>query len=75
MTLTEEFALNDTKSAQWTAFVRKSGVEQDVLELLEVLTHLRQFLLPLLEAASGKGDVTESWGPGGPWVFPERDPI
>jgi len=75
MTLTEEFALDETKSAQWTAFVRKSGVEQDVLELHEVLTHLRRFLLPLLKAASGQGDVPKSWSPGGPWVFSESDPI
>ncbi|MBE9582343.1 MAG: nucleotidyl transferase AbiEii/AbiGii toxin family protein [Proteobacteria bacterium] len=74
LALTEEFARDDVKSVQWTAFVRKSGIEQDVPQLLEVLSHLRQFLFPLLRATSGQAYVPKYWSPGGPWVFAESVP-
>ncbi len=72
--LTEEFARDDVKSVQWTAFVRKSGIEQDVPQLLEVLSLLRQFLFPLLKANSGQAYIPKHWSHGGPWLFAESDP-
>jgi hypothetical protein len=71
LALTEEFARDEIKSEQWMAFVRKGGIEQDVPQLLDVLSRLRQFLVPLLKAASGQGHVPKYWNPGGPWVFVE----
>jgi len=69
LALTEEFGRDGTKAVQWNAFVRKSGLEQGAPYFLEVLSHLREFLLPLLKEASGQGPAPKAWGAGGPWVF------
>lgn len=74
LTLTEEFARDEVKSTQWMAFIRKSGIKQDESQLVDVLFQLRQFLVPLLKAASGRGDIPKHWSPGGPWVLSEPDP-
>ena len=42
--------------------------------LLDVLSHLRDFLLPPLRAASGTAPVPFNWSAGGPWV-PEKSDI
>jgi hypothetical protein len=68
LSLTEEFGLDGTKSIQWRAFVRKSGFQQYILELPDILLRLRKFLLPPLKAASGQADVPRNWNAGGPWV-------
>ncbi|MBU4174904.1 MAG: nucleotidyl transferase AbiEii/AbiGii toxin family protein [Actinobacteria bacterium] len=68
LALTEEFGQDDMKSVQWKAFIRKSGLEQGVPELLDVLSHLREFLLPPLGAASGKAHAERTWSAGGPWM-------
>ena len=71
--LTEEFGRDDAKSAQWKGFVRKSGLEQGVPGLLDVLSHLREFLLPLLKAASGAAPIPKSWSAGGSWMFTKSE--
>jgi len=73
LTLTEEFGHDEVKSVQWMAFVRKSGIKQDESQLVEVLFQLRQFLVPLLTAASGQDAIPRYWSPGGPWAFEESD--
>jgi len=68
LALTEEFGSDDTKSVQWNAFIRKSGLEQDVLGLPDVLSHLREFLVSPLRAASGQANIPGYWKAGGPWA-------
>jgi predicted nucleotidyltransferase component of viral defense system len=68
LSLTEEFGLDGTKSIQWRAFVRKSGFQQYMPELPDILLQLREFLLPPLKAASGQVDVPRNWNAGGPWM-------
>lgn len=68
LALTEEFGRDDVKSVQWKAFVRKSGLDRNVPDLLEVLSLLREFLLPPLKAASGLKHAPLYWSPGGPWM-------
>lgn len=68
LALTEEFGRDDTKSVQWNAFFRKSGLEQDLPGLLDVLSHLRKFLVSPLRAASGQAHVPGDWKAGGPWA-------
>jgi predicted nucleotidyltransferase component of viral defense system len=67
MALTEEFGRDSTKLIQWNAFIRKSGIDKKVPEFLEVLSLLRGFLLPVIEAASGGGTLPGRWKAGGPW--------
>jgi predicted nucleotidyltransferase component of viral defense system len=71
--LTEEFGRDDAKSAQWKAFVRKTGLQQGVPGLPEVIAHLRVFLLPPMKAASRQASVPKDWSAGGPWVSAESD--
>ena len=73
LALTEEFGSDNTKSVQWKGFVRKSGLEQGVPEFLDVLSHLREFLLPPLKAASGTAPVPKNWSAGGSWVFAQSE--
>ena len=68
LALTEEFGLDEMKSVQWKAFVRKIGLEQCMPELLDVLKHLQEFLLLPMEAASGTVSIPKYWNAGGPWI-------
>ena len=67
LALTDEFGRDEMKSVQWKAFVRKSRLEEDVPEFLELLSHLRDFLLLPMKAAAGDGPAPASWVKGGPW--------
>jgi hypothetical protein len=71
LALTEEFGRDSKETLQWKAFVRKGGLEQGVPDLVELLSHLREFLLPPLKAASGQGPILKKWSMSGPWVFAE----
>jgi len=58
---------------QWKGFVRKSGLERGVPEFLDVLSHLREFLLPVLKAASGAAPIPKSWSAGGSWMVTKSE--
>ncbi len=67
MALTEEFGRDSAKRMQWKAFVRKSGLDQKAPDFLEVLSLLREFLLPVMDAASDRGALPGRWNARGPW--------
>ncbi len=67
LALTDEFGHDEVKSVQWNAFVRRSGLEESVPEFLEMLSHLRDFLLLPMKAAARHGPTPTSWAKGGPW--------
>ena len=67
MALTDEFGLDNMKRVQWNAFVRKNGIEKRVPEFLKMLSLLREFLLPVMQAASDKGGLPKYWKACGPW--------
>jgi len=67
LALTDEFGRDEVKSLQWNAFVRKSGLEEDVPELHKVLLLIRNFLLSPMNAASGRGPAPDNWADSGPW--------
>jgi len=66
LALTDEFGSDDVKSALWKAFIRNSGLG-DVPALPEILTYLRSFLLPMLQAARKGAACPGNWKDGGPW--------
>lgn len=68
LALTEEFGLDTAKSAQWRAFLLKSGLQQSMPGLSEVIEYLQTFLLPVVKAVSGQMTVPRDWNPGGPWL-------
>ncbi|KPK48313.1 MAG: hypothetical protein AMK72_07310 [Planctomycetes bacterium SM23_25] len=67
MALTDEFARDETKAIQWTAFVQKSGLEADAPDLPGAVLLLHEFLLTPLEAAAGQRSSPGRWAAGGPW--------
>lgn len=67
MALTAEFAQDNMKRIQWNAFVQKSGIDREVPDFLEVLSLLRAFLLPVMQAAHSSGEAPVHWKAGGPW--------
>jgi hypothetical protein len=72
LALTDEFGQDEVKVVQWKAFVRKSGLEEEIPGLPEVLSQLREFLLPVLVAASGQGSSPGIWSPGGQWKLERK---
>ncbi|MFH0938527.1 MAG: nucleotidyl transferase AbiEii/AbiGii toxin family protein [Planctomycetota bacterium] len=67
MALTEEFNRDHMKNIQWNAFVRRSGANQKVPGFLKVLSLLRDFLLPIMNAAADQCPFQKNWEAGGPW--------
>lgn len=67
LALTTNFALDPAKRTQWKAFLRKNGDTEMVPDFVEVLTDLRRFLIPIIEAASGLRQSPIFWKPNGPW--------
>lgn len=68
LALTSTFADDGTKQIQWRAFLRKSGLEANTsLDLSDILTLLREFLLPMLIALAEGKRFAFSWPVGGSW--------
>ena len=65
--LTQAFATDAAKRAQWAAFIRKMGSNVAAPDLATVVERLGDFLLPLLDAGEGEVHGSSSWPPGGPW--------
>lgn len=64
--LSPEFLEDGLKRVQWQAFIKRIGVETD-LTLAQAGERIREFLLPVLQAASAASAVSRRWEPGGPW--------
>jgi len=73
LALTEEFANDHMKVVQWKAFVRKSGLEHEVPEFQNVISHLRAFLMPALKAASGLALTPQDWNIDGFWLYEDAN--
>ena len=63
---TSEFLEDGTKRVQWQAFIKRIGVETG-LTLAQAGERIREFLLPVLQAASTESTIPRRWEPGGPW--------
>ncbi|SFF85136.1 Nucleotidyl transferase AbiEii toxin, Type IV TA system [Duganella sp. CF458] len=65
--LTETFATDSAKQAQWSAFLRKNKLE--ALPLEAVVSILHDFLMPLIDSArQQKTNYSQQWNDGGPWA-------
>jgi len=68
LALTEEFSRNHIKNTQWKAFIRKGNLGKNLPEFPNVIAYLQNFLVPLLNGASGQESAPKYWKPGGPWA-------
>lgn len=66
--LEEDFAHDETKSAEWTAFIRRSRLTAAPARFTEVVSVVRNFAYPLLSAAASGAAFNRTWQPGGPWT-------
>lgn len=64
--LTDEFARNEQKNRQWSAFLRKNALEP--ITLVAVIGALREFLLPVLAALAADDDFARQWRAGTGWI-------
>ncbi len=65
--LSSEFADSPAKETQWKAFVRKNQMKDAESDLDSVLTAIRDFVSPIVEALRRGGKLVGVWKPGGPW--------
>jgi hypothetical protein len=67
LALTPRFARVEGKQAQWSGFVRKSGLAAAPIELADVVAAIAAFAGPPLQAVAENNPFRRLWKPGGPW--------
>ncbi len=63
--LTDEFGLDEQKTKQWQAFLRKNTLEP--MPLITVIETLLEILLPVLTALSAGSGFDQQWRAGAGW--------
>jgi predicted nucleotidyltransferase component of viral defense system len=63
--LTDAFAQDARKQAQWQAFLKKNRLQ--ALALNDVIAALVAFMLPVIKAANTNAVFADNWQAGGPW--------
>ncbi|MBI5868628.1 MAG: nucleotidyl transferase AbiEii/AbiGii toxin family protein [candidate division Zixibacteria bacterium] len=66
--LSEEFARERGKSAQWDGFLRRADLAAAGVSLNTVISDLAVFLLPPLMVLADNLAFKKLWNPGGPWI-------
>lgn len=67
LALTETFAKDKLKQAQWAGFLKKSGLKIGQTDLQVITNLLESFLVPPTVASARDKSFDLSWLPGGPW--------
>lgn len=65
--LSDDFALDAVKVAQWAAFLRRARLRKEAPPLGPLVASLRAFLMPVVNAAADPSAFETEWRPGGPW--------
>ncbi|MCJ7548874.1 MAG: nucleotidyl transferase AbiEii/AbiGii toxin family protein [Anaerolineae bacterium] len=65
--LTQAFADQSDKQAQWRAFVRRHALSDDAPAFESALERLRAFLVPVVETLAAGNVFDRYWPPGSPW--------
>lgn len=66
--LTEEFAADTAKAAQWRGFLRRSRLKGAPDELADVVVAIAAFLGPVAEVLHEGGELEARWRAPGPWT-------
>lgn len=64
---TDKFAQDRDKNIQWGAFLRRIGKSASILPLRQVVSRIRNFLLPILQTLKAGEEFKATWEAGGPW--------
>jgi hypothetical protein len=62
--LSEDFAASRDKQRQWSAFLKRTGLDNVEIKLLQVVSELREFLLPPLFGPVHRESFDKSWFDG-----------
>lgn len=73
LALSEEFAGDAGKQVQWRAFVKRGRLVAGEPALEDVISVLRAFLMPPMQAAAQDEQLREKWSPPGPWRAVDTD--
>jgi len=65
--LREEFASSPEKEAQWRAFTQRGRLGAQSGTFPEVISRLRNFLMPVVHVVAKAQNPGAVWDPGGPW--------
>lgn len=65
--LTNSFAEDITKSAQWRGFIRNIRISNVPQDFKEVVTAVASFLMPIAECLAGNRSFKDVWKAPGPW--------
>jgi hypothetical protein len=66
--LTQAFADDAAKQAQWRAFIRRTAIALAPEPLPDLLRNVAVFVTPLLLALGTRAQFKHVWRPGGPWA-------
>ncbi|MDD7986669.1 nucleotidyl transferase AbiEii/AbiGii toxin family protein [Lentisphaera marina] len=65
-------AFTDAKQVQWTAFRRKLKQEDLPADIKDIISLIKQFIGPVLDALVKQKDFNATWPVKGPWAFIEK---
>lgn len=65
--LTPVYTEDEVISSRWTAFLRRSRLEDTKLSLREVAEDIWRFLEPVTSSGRIESGFHQAWHPGGPW--------
>ena len=68
LAFTPEFTEQSSTRAQWSAFRKKLPTSACPERLVEVVTVIEPFLLPVARACADSERFEQHWPPGGPWT-------
>ncbi|MBX3131411.1 MAG: nucleotidyl transferase AbiEii/AbiGii toxin family protein [Polyangiaceae bacterium] len=70
LALTDTFAQDTDKLAQWVAFTKRARIDQPAPSLQEIVGGVSHLLMPVVEAVASGRPWDETWTPGDPWEKP-----
>ena len=65
--VSDEFVKSSEKRAQWAAFIRKGRLDNAPEDLEQVITTLRNFLVPVVQSLTKGQSPHLIWKAPGPW--------
>jgi predicted nucleotidyltransferase component of viral defense system len=66
--LTAKFGQEPEKQTLWQAFLERSRLETGQRNFAEIVSHIAEFLAPLLAALANHQDFNQHWSPGTGWT-------
>ena len=66
--LSDSFANDRERQAQWTAFIRRIQTENVPVSFSGAVQEIKAFLQPVIQALIDEQPFSKHWSPGGPWL-------